>query len=92
VVVIVSVEVTGEELLTVTGEGEALHVAFAGAPLQLSVTAPVKPFTGAMVRVEVAVWPAVTVRVPPLVGLAVKLKSGVVVTVMGDAVTVLEVA
>jgi hypothetical protein len=84
-VVIVSVEVTDDVLLTVTGDGEALQVAPAGAPLQLRVTLPVKPFKGDMVSVEVAVWPAVTVRVLPLVGFVEKLKSGVAATVMVTA-------
>jgi hypothetical protein len=79
VVVIESVEVTEEELLTVTGEGEALQVASAGAPVQVSVTLPVNPFVGAMVSVEVVEPPAVTLTV---VGLAEKLKSAAPVTVM----------
>ena len=83
--VIVSVEVTDEVLLTVTGEGDALQSPLArdGELVQVSVTDPVKPFKGAMVRVEVAEPPGVTVL--GLRGLAVKLKSGVVVTVIADA-------
>jgi hypothetical protein len=81
IVEIVSVEVPLPE----TDEGENVQVAPTGRPLQLRLTVPVNPFRAPIVSVEVPELPAVTGM---LVGLAEKLKSGVVVTVMVTAVEV----
>ena len=52
--------------------GLRVHVRPAGETLLVSVTVPVKPWTGATVMVELAVAPATTVA---LVGLVVTVKS-----------------
>ncbi len=52
--------------------GERVHVRPAGETVDVRVTVPVKPFSGATVIVEVAAIPTLT---EALVGLAVTLKS-----------------
>ncbi len=52
--------------------GERVHVRPAGETVDVRVTVPVKPFSGATVIVEIAAIPTLT---EALVGLAVTLKS-----------------
>ena len=53
------------------------HDSFVELVVTTSVTVPLKPFRGAIVMVEFPTLPAFTVTI---VGLAVKVKSGAVVT------------
>jgi len=56
-------------------DGETLHVALSGTPLQLSVAVPAAPGVAAIDKLYVAVWPAVTVAVvaPPLAGVMARV-------------------
>ena len=59
---VVTVTVKGAAAPLTAGElGDAEHWARAGAPVQVRFTVPVKPPTGLIWRLYVAVWPALTV-------------------------------
>jgi len=83
--VIVSVDVPGLEL-SVTGDGETLHVAIGDGPVtaQVNFTGPEKPFCPANVKASVTCAPVCAVKVVDA-GTSVKSGTGglnVAVTVM----------
>src|SRR6516225_6618796 len=61
IVVMVTVNATGEVPLTLTLAGEIEQLACAGAPLHVRLTEPVKPSAGFSCKLYVAVCPPVTV-------------------------------
>jgi hypothetical protein len=73
----VTVAVAVLDPLSITDDGETVHVAAAGAPVQLHVTVPLKLFTGAAVTVKFAGFPAAIVA---LGGAADMLKSAAPLT------------
>jgi hypothetical protein len=68
VVVNVTVAVTDEELLMLTGVGETLQLTSSVPVQQVRLIVPWNPFTGARVTMEVPDWPAA--GIVTLVGLA----------------------
>lgn len=63
---------------SISVNGFVEHVEFAGAPVHVSVTVPVNPFTGLISRLNVAVCPALNVADVELPGAALILRSLVV--------------
>jgi len=61
VVVNVTVAVAGVEPLSTTDDGETVHVAACGAPVQSHVTVCFEPFSGVADTVKLACCPAVIV-------------------------------
>ena len=77
IVATLTVKETGE-FANISVDGFVEHVEFAGAPVQVRVTAPANPFTGLISRLNVAVCPALNVADVELPGAALILRSVVV--------------